>query len=143
MAILAANTLGPINPTFIALVIAMTIAALERYTTLLDRFKKTSAVDAASELLIADRLNARKDAQIAELRAQKIKLEQEALSPILEQLRQNAELQAQVLDRLITNNGSFQHMQEAMAEITKGLQVVVGFITELHDIPLNLKGASG
>lgn len=96
--------------------------------------KKKGSADAASELLIADRTNKRLADENRELRTAKIQLEQEALSPILTALHQNAELQGQVLDRLVHHNGSFKHMETALGEMAQGMKLLTGLIAGLHDL---------
>jgi DNA-binding Xre family transcriptional regulator len=126
-----------VTPEFVAAAVVAAIVMLDRYTTLLDRFKKKSASDAAAELAISEQTISRlRDERNKALRAAQ-KLEQtRSLEPILEQLHANAELQASVLDRLIHHNGSFKHIEESLAEIREGLRLMTGFIAGVVELPI-------
>lgn len=123
--------------TAIAIIFAAIVVAFDRFG-LLERLGvvKPKATEALDELQLSDRKVLRLQDEIAELRAQKVQLEQEALSPILELMKTNAELNAQVLQRLKHHNGSFAHMEETMHFVAEGMKALVGTIAELHDIPL-------
>lgn len=125
-----------VSPEFIGLCVVAVVAALDRYG-LLDRFKKKSAVDAAGELAIAERTIERLRDERNQARVERQKLaETRSLEPVLEQLNENAKLQAEVLDRLIHHNGSFKHMEESMGEIREGLRILTGFIAGVAEIPM-------
>lgn len=123
-----------VTPEFVALVVVGIIVGLDRFG-LLDRFKRRTAVDSVGELAIADRKIRRLESQVAEMRAQKVELVEGALRPVLEQLGENARLQAQVLDRLVYHNGSFRHMERALGEIHEGLKMLTGFIAGIAELP--------
>jgi hypothetical protein len=131
------------TPEFIAAVIFAVGVLLDRYTTLLDRFKKKTPVDAGAELAIADRKIERLEAQVSELRAQKLELVESALHPVLEQLAENARLQSeasktngQILERLIHHNGSFKHVEDTLGHIDESFKLMTGFIAGLVELPL-------
>lgn len=108
------------------------------------RLVRPKAADAIDELQIADRTIARLRSELAEVRAQKVELEKEALAPILELMKQNAEANKQVLDRLAHHNGSFRHVEESLREVRQaltlhadGMQALTGTIAELHGLKLS------
>lgn len=125
-----------VSPEFIVAVVVGLVIALERYTTLLDRFKKKSPADAAAELSIASttiqRLRAERNRAL-EIAAALEKTR--SFEPVLAQLEANAELQKQVLDRLVHHNGSFAHMEASMQELVKSLQLLSGFIAGVVELP--------
>lgn len=125
------------SPEFIGLCVAGVFVALDRFGVL-DRFKKKSPADAAAELAIAaETIRRLRDERNQALNVA-AKLEQtRSLEPVLEQLHANAELQAQVLDRLIHHNGSFKHMEVSLGAIAEGLKLVTGFIVGVADLPAN------
>lgn len=124
------------TPEFIALCIVGVVVGLDRFGVL-DRFKKKSAVDAAGELAIAERTIERLREERNQARNERRRLEQtRSLEPVLEQLSENAKLQAQVLDRLVHHNGSFRHMEESLSEIHEGLRLLTGFIAGLVELPM-------
>lgn len=132
-----------VTPEFFALCVVALVAGLDRFG-LLDRWKKKSAADAAAELAIAGetirRIRAERNQAIEVAR----KLEQtRSLEPVLEQLHANAELQAQVLDRLVHHNGSFAHMEEALSTMGEGLKLVTGFIAGVVDLPVKHPSRGG
>jgi hypothetical protein len=132
----AAAAIGPVNPTFIALVVGLTVAALERFTTVLDRFKKKSTVDAAAELAIANITIERLRHERNQAREEKLALETvRFVEPVLTQLQANAELQKDVLDRLVHHNGSFAHMEASMKELVESLKLLTGFIAGVVELP--------
>jgi hypothetical protein len=70
-----------------------------------------------------------RETEISELRATR------TMEPILRLLQSNAQVQGQVLDRLVHHNGSFKHMEESFGEIHEALRLLTGFITGITDIP--------
>jgi hypothetical protein len=111
------------NPTSIAVVVVAVIY-LANAVGLLDRLgvKSRSASEADAEIAIRDRTIDRLAARNAELEAT------HSMTPVLEQLHQNAGLQAEVLDRLVHHNGSFRHMETSLREIAEGFKLMTGFI---------------
>lgn len=126
-----------VSPDAVVAVVVGSVIALERYTPLLDRFKRKSAADAAAELAISEqtihRLRIERNQALATARELRGKT---SLEPVIEQLQTNAELQAQVLDRLIHHNGSFKHLEESLGEVREGLRMLTGFIAGVVEIPL-------
>lgn len=99
----------------------------------LDRFgylpKRRTSSEAAAELDINARTIDRLSVDLNHAREQLLALEKtRSLEPVLTQLRQNAELQAQVLDRLVHHNGSFAHMERSLREISEGFKLMTGYI---------------
>ena len=105
---------------------------------LLDRLgiKNRSATEAAAELAI-------REATIERLVGERDKARDEtntlaatrSLEPIISQLAANAELEKQVLDRLVHHNGSFAHMEASMRELHEGLKMLTAFIAAALDLP--------
>lgn len=127
--------MSDISPDFVALVIAATIYALDRFG-FLDRFKKKSASDAAAELAIANQTIERLRAERNHGREVNMRLEQtRSLEPVLAQLETNATLQEQVLERLVHHNGSFAHMEAAMNTLVESLKLLTGFIAGVVEFP--------
>lgn len=57
-----------------------------------------------------------------------------SMKPIIEALQTNAELQAQVMDRLAHHNGSFQHVEKSLSLIEHSLQTLTGFIVGVAEL---------
>lgn len=133
------------NTTGVIAVIVGVFIVLDRIG-LLERLKLTrpSASAAVSELDLADRTIERLRGERNEARdkAAQLALERtnepvlEVLHAIAEQLGQTAASQVEVLDRLAKHNGSFAHMEQAIADLSEGLKALLGTIAELHNIPL-------
>lgn len=124
------------SPDFVALCAVAVVFMLDRFS-LLDRFKRKTVAESAAELTIAgstiERLRGERNRALEAVRL----LEQtRSLEPVLEQLHQNAQLQAQVLERLVHHNGAFKHMEESLRLIVEGMKALTGTIAELHDLPL-------
>jgi hypothetical protein len=100
----------------------------------LDRFgylpKKKTPADSVAELEIRDMKIERLETEIAEWKANK---------PLLELLKQIAETNSHVMDRLVHHNGSFKHMEESLREIGEGLKLITGFIAGVLEIPVKEK----
>lgn len=124
------------SPDFVALCAVAVVFMLDRFS-LLDRFKRKTVAESAAELTIAgstiNRLRSERNGALETVK----RLEQtRSLEPVLEQLHQNAQLQAQVLERLVHHNGAFKHMEESLHLIVEGMKALTGTIAELHDLPL-------
>jgi len=118
------------NPTSIALTV-VAILYLANALNLLDRLgvKSRTASEADAEIAIRDRTIDRLHDELTHVSARNAELEaSRSMTPVLEQLQQNAGLQAQVLDRLVHHNGSFRHMETSLREISEGFKLMTGFI---------------
>jgi chromosome segregation ATPase len=134
-----------LNTVGAAVVVGAAIWLMLERAGLLERLGlvKPKTADALDELQIADRTIERLRSELAEVRAQKVELEKEALAPILELMKQNAEANKQVLDRLAHHNGSFRHVEQSLREVrdvlalhAEGMQALTGTIAELHGLEL-------
>lgn len=126
----------PVTPGWVAAVIVLTVAALERYTTVLDRFKKQTTADAVAEISLKDQTITRLRHERNQAREEKQALETvRFVEPVLSQLQANAALQKDVLDRLVHHNGSFAHMESSMKELVESLKLLTGFIAGIVDLP--------
>lgn len=90
---------------------------------------RPSASVAATELEISDRALERAKARIHELEATR------SLEPILaqitavsQQIGANAQIQSDVLDRLVHHNGSFAAMEKSLGHVEHSLGLLSGFI---------------
>lgn len=126
-----------------AVLAALAIVAIERYTSLFERLglKSKSPTDAAAELAIAEHT-------IDRLREERNKARDAArelaaktnLEPVLEQLGENARLQAAVLERLAQHNGSFEHMRESLESIGGSLGAID---LSLHELAAAVSAGKG
>jgi hypothetical protein len=126
-----------VNPTTIAVTVVAVLYLLNALG-LLDRlgFKTRSAQDADAEISIRDRAIDRLHGELASVNARNAELEaSRSMTPVLEQLKQSSELQAQVLDRLVHHNGSFRHMETSLREIAEGFKLMTGFIAGAVGVP--------
>lgn len=123
------------SPDFFALVLVAAVYGLDRFG-LLDRWKTKSSADAAAELAIANRAIDRLRHERNQARDHAGKLEAtRSLEPVLAQLEANAQLQKDVLERLVHHNGSFAHMESSMKELVESLKLLTGFIAGVVELP--------
>lgn len=112
--------------TAAALLVVGVIYALDRFGYLP---KKRSSSEAAAELEINARTIERLRVERNHAREQLHALEQtRSLEPLLDRIEHMADLESQVLDRLVAHNGSFKHMETSLREIAEGFKLMTGYI---------------
>lgn len=126
-----------VSPDFVALCVVGVII-LGNYLGLLDRLgiRNKSATDAAAELAIREATIERLVGERDKARAEKAELAAtRSLEPVLAQLQAHADLQKQVLDRLVHHNGSFAHMETSMRELVESIRLLTGFVAGVLELP--------
>lgn len=151
-----------VSPDFVALVVLAVLGA-GAYFGLWERLglKNRTVASAAAELDIANTTIDRLRHERNQAREQARQLEAtRSLEPVLAQLSASAEIEKQVLDRLVHHNGSFAHMEASMKELiatireerqraraegqemVESLKLLTGFLAGLAELPTASKGTN-